>query len=82
MFFNLFGIFDKGSSINEINCVSSKRYMYGVYDVLDGKHIYDFKTGKLRGSSDIVKNMNLEKITNYPKEFQCLFYLSILKCHL
>lgn len=79
MFFDLFGISDKGSSINEINYVSSKHHMYGIYDVLDGKHIYDFKTGKLHGSSDVVKNMNLEKITNYPKEFQCLFYLSILE---
>lgn len=71
----------ESSQMTELTIVSRGTEMEGILDVLDGSRIYDFKTGKKKTVSDIIKGMEWDstKIMDYPREFQPLFYLSLIE---
>lgn len=77
IFFAEEGLTD-GSDQIESKHVSQKSHMEGIFDVIVGSHIFDFKTGKPHDANDISKNMKIDRISDYPKEFQCMFYLSLI----
>jgi hypothetical protein len=67
---------DRGSDITEINVTSADRHLHGIFDLVAGGTVYDYKTGGPKPVKDILK------LTKEPSrgrmEFQCLFYLSLL----
>ena len=79
IFFEMFGKNEEGSDSSEIKVVSRDRHMNGKMDFISGNSIFDYKTGGTKSASDVIDNMNLDKPSDYGKNFQCLFYLSLLK---
>ena len=79
MFFHLAGREDVGSQMNERRLESLQRHMQGILDVLDGKDIYDFKTGTKKSLGDAVKALRSDGKNQYGIESQPLFYLSLLE---
>lgn len=68
-----------GSDITEIECISNDGKMGGIFDVIVGDHIYDFKTGSPHDAKDIMDAMDENKKHEYNMEYQCMFYLSMLE---
>ncbi|MFA6710446.1 MAG: PD-(D/E)XK nuclease family protein [Candidatus Methanomethylophilaceae archaeon] len=67
----------QGNSYNtEVKYVSGESHMEGIFDLIVDDTIYDYKTGKPAGTKSIVDGMDLKN--KGIKEFQCMFYLSLL----
>lgn len=66
-----------GTNMNEIEYVSMKGHMKGIFDIIDDERIFDLKTGKAMEAKKIKDAMN-DKKSDYNKEYQCMFYLSLL----
>ena len=79
VFFEMFGSAGKGSDHNEVLFEDRDRHMNGTFDLIKGDRIFDFKTGKHRKTVSSVKDgLRLDRKSDYGKDFQCLFYLSLL----
>ena len=79
VFFEMFGYAGKGSDHNEVLFEDRDRHMNGTFDLINGDRIFDFKTGKHRKTASSVKDdLRLDKKSDYGKDFQSLFYLSLL----
>ena len=79
VFFESFGFAGKGSDHNEVLYDDRDRHMNGTFDLIKGDRIFDFKTGKHRKTvSSVKEDLRLDKKSDYGKDFQCLFYLSLL----
>ena len=80
IYFGLVGLGNGvGSDRNEVKFVSSERHMNGTLDIVKGKDIFDFKTGRAKDVDSIRNPMMKDKKNKYGNDFQCLFYLSLLQ---
>lgn len=81
LFFELFNVHESSDN-TELRYVSRESHMEGIFDLIINDTIYDYKTGKPAGTKDIVDGLgpNPNKLANSNKikEFQCMFYLSLL----
>lgn len=75
VFFKLFGV-SGGSDSTEVKYTSRDSHMEGIFDLLTGGVIYDYKTGRPSSVKKIASSMDLGR-KEY-KEFQCMFYISLL----
>ena len=78
MFFHLAGMEGKGSDTNEVVLMDRDRHMNGTLDVIKDDMVLDFKTGGAKDPSNVRDNMLLDTKSDYGKDFQCLFYLSLM----
>ena len=79
VFFEMFGYAGKGSDHNEVLYEDRDRHMNGTFDLIKDDRIFDFKTGNHRKTVSSVKDeLRMDKKSDYGKDFQSLFYLSLL----
>lgn len=67
-----------GSDITEMSYTSADNEMSGIFDVIIGNHVFDFKTGKPNDAKKILEKMDPRKKPDYI-EFQALFYISMME---
>ena len=77
-FFKMIGEEGKGPENNEIVLLDSERFMHGVLDIIKDGVVYDLKTGGAKNPKKIKDPMDLEAESEYGKDLQCLFYLSLM----
>ncbi|MCQ2086045.1 MAG: PD-(D/E)XK nuclease family protein [archaeon] len=65
------------SNITEVPYESKQNHMKGIFDIIVNNTIFDFKTGSAHDAKS-VKDRVSEEFTTYDKEYQCMFYLSLL----
>ncbi len=68
-----------GSDITEVKFTSNEEHMEGIMDVALNNQIIDFKTGRPNNLKDIIDKMKLDAKYSSPREFQCMFYLSLME---
>ena len=77
MFLEHFGL-EGTSEFSEAKLMSSDPGMEGIMDLVAGTSIYDYKTGKIKDYNTLRKSISFDR-TDYPKDFQALFYLCLLQ---
>jgi len=78
VYFSLVDTNGNGSDCSEVKIVVRERHMNGTLDVVKNGMVFDFKTGSPKNPKTISESMDLTKISDYGKDMQCLFYLSLM----
>ncbi|MBQ2762085.1 MAG: PD-(D/E)XK nuclease family protein, partial [Candidatus Methanomethylophilaceae archaeon] len=76
MFLEHHGLNEVGDC-TEVQVTSAQSHMTGVLDLIWNDIIYDFKTGKIKKSSDLEKATKFED-KGKGKDYQALFYLTLM----
>ena len=78
VYFGLVDMDGKGSDSNEVSIVDRDRHMNGTLDVIKDNRVFDFKTGSPKDVDKVKNGLKLDGRSDYGKDLQCLFYLSLM----